>query len=159
MNGTQSDIHEDPLPYQTERLKDLLEQIIECCRTRTDYLSSKFHIPQAELRCLLLFKGERYLTVKGIAQKLDVAKSRVTKIVDGLVRKKLVNRINDPEDARIKLISHTKAGARVSKQIEMLNEELHRQLLQELEPEARKTVLSSLDRLRSGMEVVKQMME
>ena len=75
------------LHYQTARIKDLIEGIIQCCQMQTSFLSQKFHIPQAEIRCLLLFRGERYLTVKGISQKLDVAKSRVTKVINGLQNK------------------------------------------------------------------------
>ncbi len=46
-----------------------------------------------------------------MAQKLEVAKSRVTKIMEGLIHKKLVQCIDDPEDARVKLIRLTPAGA------------------------------------------------
>ena len=61
--------------------------------------------------------GERYLTVKTISQKLDVAKSRVTKIIEGLMRRKLVERIEDPRDGRVKLITLTSEGHKKSKEI------------------------------------------
>ena len=52
--------------------------------------SHKFGLLQAELKCLMLFDMERYWTVKGIAQKMEVAKSLVTKIMDGLIKKTLI---------------------------------------------------------------------
>ncbi len=156
MDAEEKRTHDELIDYQTLRIRDLLEQILECCLMRTAYLSSRFGIPQAELRCLMLFRGERYLTVKGIAQKLDVAKSRVTKIVDGLERKHLVNRIPDPEDARFKLISLTREGREKAEEIEELNQDIHRALLLDLGPESRKTVMASLEALRSSMESVKQ---
>jgi len=142
--------------YQIRRFQELMEETLHCCQTRTQYLSQKFDIPQAELRCLMLFRGERYLTVKGIAQKLDVAKSRVTKIIEGLLSKKLVEAIDDPKDGRVKLISLTPFGARKSEEIAAFNAGLHEKLLLELGPEDRKIVLSSLEMLRSSMEAIKK---
>jgi len=133
-----------------------MEETLQCCQTRMLYLSRKFDIPQSELRCLMLFRGERYLTVKGISQKLDVAKSRVTKIMDGLIQKKLVERIDDPRDARIKLISLTPAGHRKCEEISSYTANLHQKILLELGAEERKTVLSSLELLRSSMEAIKK---
>lgn len=145
--------------YQTRRLKELIEEILQCCQIQTGFLSRKFRIPQAELRCLLLFRGERYLTVKGMALKLDVAKSRVTKIVNGLVEKKLVESIDDPKDGRVKLISLTPAGYARCEEIGEYVRAVHEKLLMELDPEQRKVVLSSLDLLRVGMEAVKKGLE
>jgi DNA-binding MarR family transcriptional regulator len=108
------------------------------------------------MRCLLLFQGERYLTVTGIAQKLDVAKSRVTKIVGGLTQKQLVQSIDDPKDARIRLIALTPAGNRRSEEIGAFITELHQRLLLEIDPEHRKMVISSLELLRSSMETIKR---
>lgn len=158
MNGEPAKNNHELLRYQRERFQDLIEEIVHCCTSRTAYLSDKFSIPQAEVRCLLLFDGERYLTVKEIAQRLDVAKSRVTKIIEGLSHKNLVESINDPKDARVRLISLTRAGQQKMKEIEGLNAELHQKLLLDLDSESRKTVLSSLELLRSSMEAIKEQM-
>ena len=143
------------LEYQTQRLQNLIEEILQCCKERTSYLSERFDIPEAELRCLMLFGEERYLTAKGISQKLDVAKSRVTKIINGLAEKKLVESIDDPKDARIKLIGLTQRGQKKSKAIASVIADLHQKLLLEFEPENRKMVLSCLEVLRSNMEAIK----
>jgi len=143
------------LSYQTQRLQDLIEEILHCCKERTSHLSKKFDIPEAELRCLMLFGEERYLTAKGISQKLDVAKSRVTKIINGLLHKNLVESIDDPKDARIKLIGLTPQGQRKSKELSAILTDLHQRLLLEFEPEQRKMVISCLEVLRSSMEAVK----
>ena len=142
-------------PESTQRLQDLIEEILQCCKAQTSYLSKKFDIPEAELRCLMLFGGERYITAKSIAQKLDVAKSRVTKITTGLIRKGLIQNFEDPKDARVKLIGLTQKGQKKSKEMSATITELHQLLLLELEPDQRKLVLSCLEVLRSSMEAVK----
>jgi len=146
------------LGYQSQRLQDLIEEILHCCKERTSHLSKKFDIPEAELRCLMLFGEERYLTAKGISQKLDVAKSRVTKIINGLIHKNLVESTDDPKDARVKLIGLTQEGQRKSKELGAIVTDLHQKLLLEFEPEQRKMVISCLEVLRSSMEAVKNQM-
>ena len=144
--------------YQAHRLQDLITEIIDCCQEKTVYQARKFNLTQAELKCLLLFRQERYLTVKGLAQRLDVAKSRVTKIIDGLVRKKIVQRLDDPEDARVTLIGLTPEGQKQVESVTRFLEDIHHQLLLELRETDRKDVLNSLETLRSSMEVIKSKM-
>ncbi len=121
--------------------------------------SHKFNLPQAELKCLMLFLGERYLTAKGIALKMDVAKSRVTLIIEGLIRKDLVQRVEDPKDGRVKLISLTPKGLRKTEEIEAFVKGVHEIILLQMKPSERKTVLSSLEFLRACMEIVKAQLE
>ena len=150
-------IHNDELlAYQTLRLQDLIMEIVGCCEDRKLYESQKFALPFSEVKCLILFDGERYLTVKGIAQRLDVAKSRVTKIVNGLIQKDLVERIEDPQDGRVKLIRLTPAGLQMSKTLDAFHREIHQRILEQMDWEERKSMLSYLEKLRSAMEAVKK---
>ena len=143
------------LTYQSQKLQELMRQIVGCCEDRKFYESQKFNLLYAEIRCLILFEGERYLTVKGIAQKLDVAKSRVTRIVDGLIEKELVERIEDPKDGRIKLVNLTPAGLKKSEEIDAFRRDIYQETLAQMGGKERRTLLSSLDVLRSAMEAVK----
>ena len=106
----------------------------------------------------MLFDSERYLTIKGIAQKLEVAKSRVTKIIQGLMDKELVCRIDDPQDSRIKLIRLSIDGRRKAREISDFKTALHQRILEQMAPEERKLAISYLDMLRSTMEAVKESM-
>ncbi len=156
MNEISASINEELLRYQAYRLQDLIAEMLKCCEGRKLYDSGKFALPYAELKCLMLFDGQRYLTVKGIAQKLEVAKSRVTKLVKGLIEKGLVEQIDDPKDARIKLISLTTAGQKKSEEIDAFQKELHRKILLQMDLGERKNMLSYLELLRSAMEAVKE---
>jgi len=155
MNNKRNNIQEEPLKYQTMRLKDLIQEILKCCEGRKLIESRKFGLPNAELNFLMQFNGERYLTVKGISQKLEITKSRVTKIVTGLTEKGMVEQINDPKDARIKLISLTPSGKRTAEEIGFFQEELHRKILLQMDDNERKDMLSHLELLKTAMEVVK----
>lgn len=156
MNEMPTKVNEELLRYQTQRLQDLITEMLHCCEDRKLYESQKFNLPHAELKCLMLFNGERYLTVKGMAQRLEVAKSRVTKIVNGLMEKGLVEQTDDPKDARIRLISLTLAGQKKSEEIDAFEKEIHRKILLQMGPEERKNTLAHLELFRSAMEAVKE---
>jgi DNA-binding MarR family transcriptional regulator len=122
------------------------------------YQCERFGLPDAEFRCLMLFGEERYLTAKGIALKMNVVKSRVSKVVDGLIKKKLIQRIKDPEDSRVSLLSLTPAGQKKLNNINEFLQDVHYQVLLQMAPDQRKAVLTNLDILKASMESVKEMM-
>lgn len=158
MNNNNTKTNIKLLDYQTSRLENLVSEIQKCCEYRRLYESQKFSLPFAELKCLMLFNGERYLTVKGIAQRLEVAKSRVTKLIQGLIDKGMVDRIEDPQDSRIKLISLTPSGESLSEEINDFKKALHKRILLNMDPDERKSTISYLELLRSSMEAVKESM-
>lgn len=143
-------------PSQVERFRDRIEKLIQCCHTRTAYIAGRVAMNPAEVRSLMYFQDERYLTVKGLASKLDVAKSRVTKIVQGLHGKGYVESTPDPRDARIKLLSLTPAGRIKSEEIQDLVISIHERILLELPSTELTKVLGSLDTLWASMEIVKK---
>jgi DNA-binding MarR family transcriptional regulator len=103
----------------------------------------------------MLFGNERYLTVKGISERMEVAKSRVTKIVNDMNKKNLLERTTDPADGRVKLLRLTAEGRRVVEKITDLQKQLQVKILQKLEPADRSRVISGLELLRSAMHEAK----
>lgn len=142
--------------HQAEQFRNLVLRLFQCCQERMQYQCERFGLPDAEIRCLLLFGEERYLTAKGIAYKLNVVKSRVTKIVDGLIRKKLIQRVPDPEDSRIVLLSMTPKGQAKLKEINQFMLDFHSQVLETIHPNQRGDLLNNLELLRISMEAVKE---
>ena len=158
MNENERYAANDVTPYQLRQFQELVTRLYQCCQERMQYQSERFAMPDAELRCLLLFGEERYLTPKGIAQKMNVVKSRVSKIIDGLLRKKFIQRIKDPEDSRISLLSLTPSGQKKLNDINAFMEEVHQNVLMQMAPDQRKAMLTNLDILKASMEAVKEMM-
>jgi DNA-binding MarR family transcriptional regulator len=116
--------------YQLQQFQDLITRLFQCCQERMQYQSEKFDLPDAELRC----------------------------IVDGLIKKDLIQRIKDPEDSRISLLSLTPMGQKKLDEIRSFLEQTHHQVLRQMAPEQRKTLLINLDLLKASMEAVKEMM-
>lgn len=141
--------------YHTLRLRQLINEIHDCCKERVVMEAKKFNLAPSEVKCLMLFERHRYLTALEIADLLEVAKSRATVIVDGLEKKSLIKRGADPSDARVKLITLTPDGQRQVRSIEAFVLSLHERLLEQIDPAQRATVITALETLRSSMEAVK----
>jgi len=158
MNDFRADIKPDVSEFQLEQFQELITKLFQCCQERMQYQCERFQLPDAELRCLVLFGAERYLTAKGIALKMNVVKSRVSKIIDGLIKKKLIQRIKDPEDSRISLLSLTPHGYKKLNEINGFLKSLHGQVLSQMAQDQRQAMLTNLDILKASMEAVKELM-
>jgi len=143
---------------QLDQFKSLIAKLFQCCQARMQYQSEKFGLPEAELRCLILFGQERYLTSKGIAIKMNVVKSRVTKVVQGLVKRGLIQRVHDPKDSRVSLLALTADGQRKIDKINQFIDSIHWEVLSRMAQEQRRTLLQNLDILSASMEAVKELM-
>lgn len=148
------------IEYQSNKLQQLISDVHNCCKDRIYMEAKMFNLPASELKCIMLFEGHRYLTGVEIAGKLEVAKSRTTVILDSLAKRGFIQRMPDPNDARVKLISLTPAGCKKVKEIEDFVFHLYHQLLSQIEPSQRTGVLSGLEILTSTMKAMKaRMME
>ncbi len=158
MNEISEQAHPTVSRNQLVQFQALVIKLYQCCQERMQYQSERFDLPDAELRCLLLFDGERYLTSKSIALKMNVVKSRVTKIIAGLVKKKMVQRVRDPEDSRVTLLCLTPEGRQKLNEINEFNATIHHEVLLQMEKSQRKTMLTNLEILKASMEAVKELM-
>jgi DNA-binding MarR family transcriptional regulator len=158
MNDYMGSSNHNVSEYQLEKFQKLIARLFQCCQERMQYQCERFQLPDAELRCLGLFGEDRYLTAKSIAHRMNVVKSRVSKIIDGLIKKKLIQRISDPEDSRVKLLSLTPEGQKKINEINGFMEDVYGQVLSQISPDQRQAMLTNLDILRASMEAVKELM-
>ncbi len=144
--------------HQVQQFQALITKLYQCCSERMQYQSERFGLPDAELRCLMLFGDERYLTASGIAYKLNVVKSRVTRIINGLEQKGLIQRVKDPKDSRVTLLRLTPNGTKRLEEIKTFISDLHYEILSHMAPPQRRALLDDLDLLKNSMEAVKELM-
>jgi len=159
MNLTEPTTENHLQRYQVSKLQQLIGEILDCCEERRLYEARSLGVPYAELKCLMLFKSEKYLTVKGISQRLEVAKSRVTKVISGLKAKGLVDTVEDPKDGRVKLICLTPKGTAKVKEVDEFRDALYGKLLFQIKQDERKPLLFYLELLTGAMETVKSQLE
>lgn len=143
---------------QVSQFQDLITKLYQCCQDRMRYQSERFNLPEAEMRCLLLFGDEKYLTPKGLAAKMNLVKSRISKLISGLNKKGLIQRVADPGDSRTTLLCLTTRGQKKLNEIKFFSNEIHEEVLRQMEPEQRSTMMTNLELLKASMESIKELM-
>ena len=143
---------------QIAQFQQLITKLYQCCQDRMRYQSERFGLPEAEIRCLLLFGEEKYLTPKGISIKMNLVKSRISKLISGLNKKGLIQKIPDPEDSRTTLLRLTSRGQKKLNEINLFLIDIHHEVLQQMEPEQRSTMMTNLELLKASMESTKELM-
>ncbi len=144
------------LRYQADCLQNLLQAMLKCCEERGDHEQHLFGLPCSEISCLLLFTKERYITLTQVSRELGVAKSRATALGDALVHKGLAERCIDPHDARIRILTLTRAGEKKLQAVQEFQATMHERVLLKLTPRERDQVLTCLEKLKYCMELVKE---
>ena len=158
MNNNTDNRDNEISPYQLEEFQKRIHKLFQCCQERTQYQSERFDLPDAELRCLLHFGDERYMTPTKLARKMNVAKSRVTKVIGRLIKRGLVAKVKDPADSRYHLLSLTPAGQNKFNEISQFTKKIHSEILSQIPLEQRNVLLTYLNLLETSMESVKDLM-
>lgn len=155
MNKISENIPDNSLLIQGKRLGELMEELVKCCQEKTIIQSEKFGLNVSELKTIMLFRDDKYLTVKGISQRLSVAKSRVTNILNGLIKKGLLNSRHDPLDGRVKLFNLTSKGKEILKDAERFTSSINTRILLKMDPGQRSALIGGLSVLSMCIEEVK----
>ena len=137
-------------------MERLVSRLAKCCQDRVHLQANSFGLLPAELRCLLQFDDDGYLTAKKLGQSLGLAKSRISKIVDGLIEKGLLERWTDPKDGRYRLLNLSAKGKSKLGQAESRLLGAHAMILARFDPDLRKEVLDNLEMLALAMDRVKR---
>lgn len=140
---------------QSFLLYSLLKEISECCQEREAILAQELGCSPAEIRCLITMKLTNCKNTAELSEKMGVAKSRVTRILDGLVAKKLVKRKEDKNDRRLCLISFTAKGRDAAAELISTILDLHEEVFKDLPVDIRDQTINVLTALRSTMNVIK----
>jgi DNA-binding MarR family transcriptional regulator len=143
------------MEFQAERLMIVLREIAECCREGEEIQARAHDLTPSEARALVAIKFQRCATTADLADALFVGKSRVTRILDGLVRKGLMERSEHSDDRRLCTIRLTADGRKVTTKLLTFVRRLHEDVLSLLPPDSQTETLESLSRLKEAMHSVR----
>jgi len=141
-------------PGEIDKFQSIMDELNKLCHERMRSQCELFGVNEAELRCLRLFENQRYMTSKDIAAALGVVKSRVTKIIEGLERKGLVQRMADPGDSRVALVSLTALGREKWEMARGHVQSVNAAILVRLSESQRVDLLAALAMLKASMDAV-----
>jgi DNA-binding MarR family transcriptional regulator len=92
-------------------------------------------------------------TVTSLSDQLGVSTASASRAADGLVRKRLVTRVEDPEDRRVKRLALTAKGQRLADRIISARLAGLEEFTGSLEADARRKLESALDALLERPEI------
>jgi len=133
------------------QMTDLTTQMFMNCQECEAYFVSLYGIKVAEFRCLRLLLQHDHRSVKDLAEMMHLTPSRLTRIIDGLIKRKFVVRTEDQSDRRIKVISLTQKGKDNASSMNQQYLEMHRNILSYIPEDSREQILHSVDQLLAAM--------
>ena len=135
-----------------ERLANLTFSLLANCQEKEVRLAELHGLTQAEFRCLRLFGTDESLNNKQIAERMNLSPSRLTRIIDGLVKKQYINREIDPNDRRNMRVTLSRRGKLLVHQLNMAYVDIHNEILQDIEVSQHEPLITAMEHLLSALE-------
>jgi len=135
-----------------ERLANLTFNLLANCQEKEVRLAEVHELTQAEFRCLRLFGKDENLNNKQIAERMKLSPSRLTRIIDGLVKKEYINREIDPNDRRNMRVTLSKKGKLLVQQLNKAYVDIHNEILEDIEESQHEALITAMEHLLSALE-------
>ena len=135
-----------------ERLANLTFSLLANCQEKEVRLAEAHNLTQAEFRCLRLFGKDENLNNKHIAERMNLSPSRLTRIIDGLVKKEYINREIDPSDRRNKKVNLSRKGKQLVHQLNKAYIDIHNEILEDIDVSQHESLITAMDHLLSALE-------
>ncbi len=113
-------------------------------------------ISLAQCHTLLEIEKQGEISVTDLAGSLSLDKSTVSRTVDGLVRKKMVDRIIPRENRRLAMTRLTESGHQACSSIHNTNDSYFREIMKDFTPEEREEFLELFGKLTRNMEQIRE---
>ena len=100
---------------------------------------------------LLAFHPQEAVSMSDLSESMGLANSTMTRMVDQLVRKGLVQREPDDRDRRVILVKLAHEGREVRGALEMEFQEFFKLVLQEIKEDERSAVLDAMEKITDAV--------
>ncbi len=135
-----------------ERLANLTFSLLARCQDKEAWLAKEHGLFQAEFKCLRLLDVDENLNNKEIAERMNLSPSRLTRVVDGLVKKGYMKREINPNDRRNMKLSLSRRGKILTNKLDQAYIDVHREILQDIDVSQHESLISAMENLHSAIE-------
>ena len=136
-----------------ELLGNLIFEILPICQRKETELADEHGLLQAEFKCLRLMGSEGSLNNKDLAERMNLSPSRITRIMDGLVKKGYMQREIDKGDRRNMKISLSRRGKNLTNKLNDAFVEIHSEILQDIDISRHESLITNMEHLHSAVEM------
>jgi len=135
-----------------ELLGNLIFEILPICKKKETELADEHGLFQAEFKCLRLFEVDGNMNNKEIAKRMRLSQSRLTRVMDGLVKKGYMKRKIDNSDRRNMKLSLSRRGKNLTNKLNDAFIEIHSEILQDIDVSQHESLITNMEHLHSAVE-------
>jgi len=136
----------------SERLANLTFNLLARCQEKEAFLAEEHSLFPAEFKCLRLLEHDETLNNKEIAKRMNLSPSRLTRIVDGLVKKGYMQRMIDPDDRRNMKLSLSRRGKMLTTKLEKAYVDIHHEILEDIDKDQHEPLITAMEHLLGALE-------
>jgi DNA-binding MarR family transcriptional regulator len=134
------------------RLADLTFSLLARCQEKESWLAEKHGLFDSELKCLRLFGANENMNNTQISERMNLSPSRLTRIIDGLVKKGYMQREIDQNDRRNMCVFLSKRGKTLTNKLNKAFVDLHSEILQDIDVSQHEPLLTAMEHLHLAIE-------
>ncbi len=138
-------------PYSVQ-LAEITSRLFSNCNEKESLFIAKYDVSIVEFKCLSKLLDHTTLTVNHLAQKMSLTSSRVTRIIDKLVEKKLVSRVSGQHDRRIYNLSLTAKGKKITDELLKDHLRIHEEVLNNIPKKNHQQMITFLEQFNNAVE-------
>ena len=138
--------------YEAEKMAELTFQLLEQCQQKQEQIAGNLGLTIAEFKLIRAFRQDQRLSTGELGRRVKLSSSRITRILDGLVKKEIVTRGAAADDRRVIIITLTQRGLSVQQELSDRFVRTHEDILNHLPPGAGSSVITALEKLGEAME-------
>ena len=138
-------------PYSVE-LAEITSLLFANCNEKEARHATKYGVSLVESRCIRKLHEKKQLTVNQLAQEMSLTSSRVTRIIDGLVAKKMVVRESGENDRRVYNLSLTPTGEKLANDLIQNHIKIHEEIIKNIPKQYHHLMIEILQQLNKAVE-------
>jgi DNA-binding MarR family transcriptional regulator len=128
-----------------KKLVDLITELKKDCLIDEKQIRALCNVSLAEYKAVVEIKATERVTCNILSKKMGLSPSRGSRIIDGLVRKKLLVRTTNPEDRRSFVLSLSSKGAKIKDDIEQERNNCEKRIREKLSTKEFDAIKESLE--------------
>lgn len=128
-------------------LPRLFSRLMQAMLTEEKSIPELDALPMAQLRLLLAVQDEEDAPMKYFSERLGITQSSITKLTDGLVKRGLIERIEDFNDRRMIRLRSTERARKINQDLLLRKTTLYEAIWNRLSSGEQKEVARTLERL------------
>jgi DNA-binding MarR family transcriptional regulator len=140
-NGTEVD------NKMEKKLVDLIIELKKDCMIDEKQIRTLCNVSLAEYKAVMEISATERITCNILSKKMGLSPSRGSRIIDGLVRKKLLIRTTNPGDRRSFVLSLSSKGAKIKNDIKQERNNCEKRIREKLSTK-------EFDLVKEGLELV-----